>query len=140
MTAWRWLGRGDENRSVLMILSIGSLLANRSHRNIVRVRQHEFTHFDCGLAQGKTRKQMPGRLFGESFDQSIIPLRDEFFQRRGDFGVIYCISDMIPWSGSFRPERYIEDQTLRLRALRFRYTHARTNFKLFDVDAIDHDR
>src|SRR5689334_11094218 len=81
---------------------------------------------------------MPSRLFGESLDQSIIPLRDEFFQRGADFGVIHCISDIIPWPGSFRPERYIKDQTLRLRALRIRYTHARTNFKLFDVDAIDH--
>ena len=91
-----------------MIVSIGLLLANRGHGNMVRVRQNEFTHFDCDLAQGKTREQMPRHLFGQRFDQSIIPLSDEFFERRGDFGVIHRISDMIPWPGLFRPEGHIQ--------------------------------
>ena len=49
-----------------MIQSTGSLLANRSHRNVVRVRQNEFAQFDCHLAQRKTRKQMAGGLFGDA--------------------------------------------------------------------------
>src|SRR5689334_16064447 len=81
---------------------------------------------------------MAGRLFGERFDQSILALADELFQRGGDFGVIHCISDIIPWPGAFRPERYVKDQTLRLRALTIRHTDAHMNFKLFDVDAVYH--
>jgi hypothetical protein len=121
-----------------MIVSIGLLLANSNHGNMVRVRQNEFTHFDCNLAQGKTRKQMPSRLFGQRFDQSIIPLGDEFFERRGDFGVIHRISDMISRPGLFRPERYIKNQTLRLRAFRIGHTDARLNFELFDMNPVDH--
>ena len=121
-----------------MIVSIGSLLANRCHGNMVRVRQNKFTHFDCDLAQGKTREQMPGRFFGECFDQSIIPLNDELFQRRRDFGIINRISDIIAWPRSVWPESHIQGQPLRLRAFRIGHTDARMNFELFNMNAVDH--
>ncbi|HJY20446.1 MAG TPA: hypothetical protein VJ278_04580 [Chthoniobacterales bacterium] len=121
-----------------MIVSIGSLLANRCHGNMIRVRQNKFTHFDGDLAKGKTREQMPSRFFGECFDQSIIPLNDELFQRRRDFGIVHCVSDIIPGPGPFRPEGHIQRQPLRLRAFRIGHTDARLNSELFDMNPVDH--
>jgi hypothetical protein len=105
---------------------------------MVRARQNKFTHFDCDLAQGKTREQMPSHFFGECFDQSIIPLNDELFQRRRDFGIVHCVSDIIAGPGPFRPERHIQGQPLRLCAFRIGHTDARLNFELFDMNLVDH--
>ena len=105
---------------------------------MVRVRQNKFTHFDCDLAQRKTGEQVPGPFLGQGFDQSIIALGEKLFQRRRDFGITHRVSDIVATPRSVRPERYIQDQALRFVALRIAHTHAHMNFKLFDVDAVDH--
>jgi len=105
---------------------------------MIRVRQNKFTHFDGDLAKGKTREQMPSRFFGERFDQSIIPLNDELFQRRRDFGIINRISDIIARPRSVWPESHIQGQPLRLRAFRIGHTDARLNSELLNMNPVDH--
>ncbi len=79
-------------------------------------------------------------FFCESLDQLIIALADELFQRFGDFGIINRIGDVVAWFSNLRPQRHVQAQALRLRALRIRHPHAPMDFELLDVNAIDHDR
>ena len=121
-------------------MSIASLLANRCHGNMIRVGQNKFTDFDYDLAQGKMREQMPGRLFGERFNQSIVALTDQLFYRGGYFRIIDCISNIIAALSSFRPKGHIQDQALWFGAFTIRHTDAGIDFQLLDMNAIDHGK
>ena len=85
------------------------------------------------------RQQMRRRLFGQSLNQFVITLADEFLHAFCHRRIVDGICNVIVELGNPRPERHVEAQALRFRALGIRHTHAPLDFQLLDMNAINHD-
>jgi len=83
---------------------------------------------------------MRRHLFGQSLNQFVIMLVDEFLRAFCYRRIVDGIFDVVAELGNLRPQRHVQAQALRFRALGIRHTHAPMDFELLDVNAIDHDR